>query len=391
MVDFSFTSSKFGQIDVKVKNKNYYVDQSFYGIVPHVMFSGGICLHANADMKIIEHEQSGFNEINEEYVKALFELGREQAVLEFLNEIEYYLIMTNIKKYSDKFNIKRKAIKQSKITNIVNYEIETTEDFHRFIESIFKDETEKISYDIYTSNTKIVEIRKDKLKVNYNYEFYEKNRLRVSRNLSKFNSKNVLFIGVGSVNSYIIKQMISEKPAKIDLVDPSSFKQSNALRHAFYKKNGKKAISTQKFINNVYSECLVNAYVTNFECTLNLDYENIDYIFISVDNLNSWFSCYVHLKACNLNPQAKVIFVGIDGYARYGKFLYISFADLNDNKLIQFLTYNSSIHTSRKMMVGAGCGSSTAIYTEYDLNKLAKETLIKDLSNIQEVSFENIT
>lgn len=390
-MNFNFISSRFGHIEVEVRDKNYYVDKSFYGRVPHVMCNGGICLHANIDMQIIEHEQPEFNKINVEYIKALFELGREQAVLEFLNEIEYYLMNTNKKNYSNKFKIKNKKVKLSKTTNILNYEIETTEDLHRFIESIFSNETEKLSYDVYTSNTKIVEIRKDKVTINYNYEFYEKNRLRVSRGLAKFNSKKILFIGVGSVNSYIIKQIIAEKPATIYLVDPSKFKQSNALRHAFYKKDEKKVISTKKFIDNVSSGCQVDAYATKFECTLNLDYQNIDYVFISVDNLISWLACYFHLKTCNLNPQTKVIFVGIDGYARYGKYLNMSFSELSDNNFAQFLTYNSSIHTDRKMMVGAGCGSSTAIYTEYDLNKLARETLIKDLTYIQEVSFENIS
>ncbi len=59
--------------------------------------------------------------------------------------------------------------------------------------------------------------------------------------------RKTCFIGVGSVNSYIIKQCLARDIKEVVLIDKDTFKIDNAFRFAFPYKNKSKIECVQEF------------------------------------------------------------------------------------------------------------------------------------------------
>ena len=103
-------------------------------------------------------------------------------------------------------------------------------------------------------------------------------------------------------------------------------------------------------------------------------------IYVSVDDFYSWLEVLIYLKI-NALETAKITFVGIDVFGGFGKFINTNKTNIIED-VKKFLFFNEG--SSRRMMIGNGCGKSLAVYDEEALNKLAKN-VIKENKIIGEV------
>ncbi len=357
-------------------NKQFFLDKNLFAKLPHVMSDGNLCLYGNRNIQLNENDEEILvRNTLEVYIPWLFNMPSEIKVIEFINEIEYYLKKIYKKKIKKFKNIDHvyKIIKIS--TPIELWETIDTLKLNKIYE-IYPNQYPE--YKIY--------IRKNKDGFVLNYDLYNKSRLRVLGNDFRDISEKTCFIGVGSVNSYIIKQYLARDIKEIVLIDKDTFKIDNAFRFAFPYKNKSKIECVQEFVKILRKTIKVEGYNINIDSQSSKQYvKNCTRIVVSVDDFYSWLEVLVYLKI-NALERAKITFVGIDVFGGFGKFI-----NTDKNNIIEdakkFLFYNEG--SSRRMMIGNGCGKSLAVYDEEALNKLAKNVVNKSevIGKVEKVEF----
>lgn len=357
-------------------NKQFFLDKQLFAKIPHVMQDGSLCLYGNRNIQLNENnEEILVRNALKVYIPWLFNIPPEIKVIEFINEIEYYLkkiYKKRIKKFKNINNI-YKTIKVS--TPIELWEIIETLKLNK-IYAIYPNQYPE--YKIY--------IRKNKDSYVLNYDSYNKSRLRILGNDFIDIKEKVCFIGVGSVNSYIIKQCLARNVKEIVLIDKDTFKIDNAFRFAFPYKNKSKIECVKEFIKILGKSIKVEGYNFNINSNSSKQFiRDCTRIFVSVDDFFSWLDVLVYLKL-NAMETAKITFVGIDVFGGFGKFI-----NTNKSKIIEdvkkFLFYNKG--SDRRMMIGNGCGKSLAVYDEEVLTKLAKKVIdsSKIIGKVEKIEF----
>lgn len=353
------------------RSKQFFLDKSLFTQIPHVMPDGSLCLYGNRNIQLNENDEEILvRNTLEVYIPWLFNMPAEIKIIEFINEIEYYLKKIYKKKINKFKNINH-------VFKTIN--ISTTIELWETIDML---KINKI-YEIYPNQYPEYKIYIKKNKDNFvvNYDLYNKARLRILGNDYKDLNEKTCFIGVGSVNSYIIKQCLARDIKEIVLIDKDTFKIDNAFRFAFPYKNKSKIECVQEFIKILKKPIKVQGYNIHIDSQSSKQYiKNCTQIFVSVDDFYSWLEVLVYLKI-NALETAKISFVGVDVFGGFGKFINTNKTNIiEDSK--KFLFFNEG--TSRRMMIGNGCGKSLAVYDEEALNKLAKK-VIKENEIIGEV------
>lgn len=352
-------------------SKQFFLDKSLFAKIPHIMQDGSICLYGNKNIQLNENDEEILvRNTLQVYLPWLFNMQAEIKVIEFINEIEYYLK----KIYKMKIN---KFKNVDHIFKKIN--ISTPIELWETIDII---KMNKI-YEIYPNQYPEYKIYIKKNKDNFviNYDSYNKARLRVLGNDFNDINEKTCFIGVGSVNSYIIKQSLTRDIKEMVLIDNDRFKIDNAFRFAFPYKNKSKIECVQEFIKILKRPIKVQGYNIRIDSQSSKQFiKNCTQIYVSVDDFYSWLEVLIYLKI-NALETAKITFVGIDVFGGFGKFINTNKTNIIED-VKKFLFFNEG--SSRRMMIGNGCGKSLAVYDEEALNKLAKN-VIKENKIIGEV------
>ncbi len=352
-------------------SKQFFLDKSLFAKIPHIMQDGSLCLYGNKNIQLNENDEEILvRNTLQVYLPWLFNMQAEIKVIEFINEIEYYLK----KIYKMKIN---KFKNVDHIFKKIN--VSTPIELWETIDII---KMNKI-YEIYPNQYPEYKIYIKKNKDNFviNYDSYNKARLRVLGNDFNDINEKTCFIGVGSVNSYIIKQSLTRDIKEIVLIDNDRFKIDNAFRFAFPYKNKSKIECVQEFIKILKRPIKVQGYNIRIDSQSSKQFiKNCTQIYVSVDDFFSWLEVLIYLKI-NALETAKITFVGIDVFGGFGKFINTNKTNIIED-VKKFLFFNEG--SSRRMMIGNGCGKSLAVYDEEALNKLAKN-VIKENKIIGEV------
>lgn len=369
---------KYDGIDIcyNSKEKIFFVNKNFFTKIPHVMPNGMLCLYGNKVMQIQESNEEVFiSNTLDIYIPWLFNSSPEVKALEFINEIDYFI----------RAIYGKKTKKFKKCENIYKtIQVLSPLDLWETIDSL---KLNKV-YEIYPNKYSEYKfyIKKKENEYIINYDSYNKSRLRILGDNIRDIEEKVCFIGVGSVNSYVIKQYLALNVKDIVLIDNDMFKIDNAFRFAFPYRNKSKVECVKEFIKIL--EKPVNVQSINIKITAESSgryIEGCNTIYVSVDNFYAWLHVLLYLKN-NASNDAKIIFVGIDAFGGYGKFINTGVENIVEN-VGKFLRYNDN--GKRRLMVGNGCGRSLAVYDEEALNKLAKKVINNDceLGKVEKVDF----
>lgn len=368
------------------KNNEFFVDRAYFGKLPHVMFDGKLCINGNINIEFQEMNENSIEIILDEIFPWLVSLEPAQKVAEFLMEIEYYLY--NLIKA-------RNVIFENDIKDI--YDSISIKNSISLFETLYSLD-DNLWYNIWPINYKHfnIYIKRDLSK---NVFYICKNeKIKASQRVLGLNykliEKKVAFIGFGSVNSYIFKKIVSHGCNDLVLIDNDRIEKGNIFRHAFSYEKCLKIEAGRRFahfydksIKLKKKNCLINEKSDNYI----LDRE---IVFVSVDNPLSWIEIFRYIKKYS-SINTIIILVGIDAFGNYAKFEFIKSIDdrvLFYNKMLTFIKYVGN--STRKSMIGNGCGKSLAIYSEITLIKLAEEVIDYLLNNgaydvVKEVIYES--
>ena len=358
--------------------KKFYVDKELFSKIPHILPDGSLCLHGNNIIKLKElDEEILLKNTLETYIPWLLTIPPELKTVEFINEIDFYLR----KLYHTK-------IKKLKNINHVYKTIQVLNplDLWETIENL---KLNKI-YEIYPNKYPEykVYIKKTVNEFIINYDLFNKSRLRILGEKISDIKEKICFIGVGSVNSYIIKQCLARNITEMTLVDDDKFKIDNAFRFAFPYKSKSKIDCVKEFVKILNKPVSIDGYSLKINAESSKKYlDGCKTVFISVDNLYSWLEVAIYLQK-NADAETKIFFVGIDAFGGYGKFILSSVATIQED-MRSFLFYNDG--SQRRMMLGNGCGKSLAVYDEEDLTKLANAVInySGETRRVEKVEFKN--
>ena len=360
-IDFSYNTNE----------KNFYTDKQWFGKVPHIMKDGKICIFGNINLHLNELiEENSLESIVCKYIPWLFRLPLELKLLEFLFEIEYY-----IESYLG-YEAREGTIKNDLIQAKVK--IDTVEQLWETIEEMENYST----YDIYIKNYEDYSIflRKEKNIVYYERDAHKKARQRITGKKCNNLIGKTAFIGVGSVNSYIIKYCLANGLNDVVLIDHDKYTVDNTFRFAFPYKGKKKIYAVKEFCRNLDK---VNLKLFNLNIRADSDVNIIKdckRIIVSVDNFMSWIQTATFLEK-NCSENVEIILAAINNFGENAKLVK------TNSKEIVNTTYNflfKSKITERREMIGNGCGRSIAIYDEELLVKLAKKVVKIIIENINE-------
>lgn len=343
-----------------IAEKTFYMNKTMFGKIPHVLSNGMICLYGNVGIKLNEkNEEISLKKISAEYIPWLLRLPLELKLLEFFFEIEYYIV--NYLKMSCEYKVLKKEGIYKKIR------IDTVEDLWTTI-----DEMENfLKYELYIAGYEDYSIYFQKVneKIFIERDLYKKARQRITgKKCNNINGKTA-FIGVGSVNSYIIKYCLANGVNDLVLVDHDKFTEDNAFRFAFPYKGKKKGYAVKEFCRNL-DNINLQIYNININAESNPSLiKGCNRIIVSVDNFMSWLdsACYI---SKNCDKDTIVILAAINNFGENAKYVLTTKDRLMD-MTIDFL-FNSKVE-ERKELIGNGCGKSIAIYDEEILVKLAKK------------------
>lgn len=360
-IDFSYNTNE----------KNFYTDKQWFGKVPHIMKDGKICIFGNINLHLNEIiEENSLESIVCKYIPWLFRLPLELKLLEFLFEIEYY-----IESYLG-YEAREETIKNGLIQAKVK--IDTVEQLWETIEEMENYST----YDIYIKNYEDYSIflRKEKNIVYYERDAHKKARQRITGKKCNNLIGKTAFIGVGSVNSYIIKYCLANGLNDVVLIDHDKYTVDNTFRFAFPYKGKKKIYAVKEFCRNLDK---VNLKLFNLNIRADSDVNIIKdckRIIVSVDNFMSWIQTATFLEK-NCSENVEIILAAINNFGENAKLVK------TNSKEIVNTTYNflfKSKITERREVIGNGCGRSIAIYDEELLVKLAKKVVKIIIENINE-------
>ena len=354
-----------------VTEKNFYTDKDWFGKVPHIMRDGKICIFGNIELHLNELvEENSLESIVSKYIPWLFRLPLELKLLEFLFEIEYYV--GSYLGYDAKESKVKNKLNQTKI------KISTVEQLWETIEEMENYSTYEIyikSYEDYS-----IFLRKEKNIIYYERDAYKKARQRITGKKCDNLIGKTAFIGVGSVNSYIIKYGLANGLNDVVLIDHDKYTVDNAFRFAFPYKGKKKTYAVKEFCKNLDS---VNLRLFNLNIRADSDADIINdckRIIVSVDNFKSWIQIASFLEK-NCSDDVEIILAAINNFGENAKFVKTKPRQII-NTTYDFL-FKSKI-TERRELIGNGCGRSIAIYDEELLIKLAKKVIRSLVETINE-------
>lgn len=355
----------FEEIKYDIESKKFYVSKNLFGKIPHIMRDGQICLYGNIDIHLNEiNEEYSLPNLVSKYIPWLLRLPLDLKILEFLFEIEFYITA-----YLG-YNYEIKSLKDEKIFKKVR--LDTAEQIWETIENM-----ENFSkYEIYVSGYEdyAIYLKKVYNKIIIERDPYKKARQRITGKKCNNLSGRTLFIGVGSVNSYIIKYCLANGVNDMILVDHDKFTMDNAFRFAFPYKGKRKIYAVKEFCKNL-EDIKLEFHNLNITSQSNPDiFTKCDRVIVSVDNLMAWLdiACFLKEKCPN---KIEIILVAINNFGENAKYVRTS-SDKIIDIMIDFL-FKSKV-AERRELIGNGCGKSIAIYDEELLVKLAKE-LVKDM------------
>jgi len=359
--------------------KKVYLKPEYFGKIPHVMPDGSICISANQEISFEEGDESTkFKNTVEVYIPYLLSLTPALKLSEMIGEVDFYI---------------RHLLKFKSVTKHINYmnnikkEIVYTPNdlwdaiYYQQVESYIEiqpDGLEQYSIIIY---------RKTDNKFCIDMKEYLKTCQRVVGNHFAIKDIRVGFIGVGSVNSYIIKELVSQGVNKFSFADNDIVEQGNMMRFAFPIIGDYKVDAARKFVNSVTKPY---GKIQSLREMITKDsknyFDNCVEIYISVDNYQSWLDILLYLGKYSIFENRVIHLVGIDAFANYSKYISINTIDPKSfySYYISFLTHKVR-EVKRKEMVLNGCGKSLAIYNETQLINLASKATKQSELNTNEV------
>lgn len=374
--EYSGNNFRFEYLGIKMKideKCKVSVSSDFFGEIPHVMEDGEICLFSGVDAYIESHEDFELRETIVTYIPYLFGLSPEEKVSEMLLELDFYISTILQKNCLRKRNID--------IVNYTNVEVLNPQDLW---ESLMLIENEKW-YRISPVNLENEYVYVKKNATQYFIQFDEgfKAKLRVSGNEVNLLNGKTVFIGLGAVNSYVLKKVFSMGVKDFVLIDDDKVEVGNLFRYAFPYNNSYKIDAASRFMELVDPKVnIVKIYekVVYKEETKTKDYlSNADRIIVCVDTFFSWVQVknYVEKYA---KFGCEIIFIGIDVYGNYGKFFKINREGTILRELFPKFLLNKNEKYERKNMVGEGCGNSLAIYDEKNIMSLVDKMIESEIS-----------
>lgn len=357
-----------------------YVDKNHYMKIPHIMPDGSVCISGNDMIHVNESVSSEkLKRTVTEYIPWLFNISPELKVIEFLAEIDFF-----IRKMGNSCEIKQLKKPRKSIKISTPFDIwECINLMKPGQSSNFIVEEESLNYSVMVKKIKDKDFVVD-------YNEHELACKRIVGNDFKRKDNVIGVIGVGSVNSYIIKKLVAYGHNSFVLVDNDKVEVGNLLRYAFPYLHQNKVQATKKFIKEVCRNSKVEAINTRINLKSKNFFLNCDRIYISVDNFMSWIDVRNYLCQKELY-NSEIIFVGIDAFGSFGKFVKVdsrwSHAHLN-NKFAEFMRFTDE-KVSRKEMIPNGCGKSLAIYGEEELLKLAGKVIThEEFDKVIKVGFD---
>lgn len=357
------------EVKYDINSKSFYTSKELFGIIPHIMPNGKICLYGNIDVCLNEsNEELSLYNIVSKYIPWLFTLPLKLKLLEFLFEIEFY-----INKYMG-WECEYSSLKKEKTLKKIR--IDTIEQLWESIEEMKKFSKYEIYIDGYEDYS--IYLEKTNNKILIERDAYKKARQRVTGKKCNNITKKTAFIGVGSVNSYIIKYCLANGVNDIVLIDHDKFTIDNAFRFAFPYKGKKKIFAVKEFCKNL-DNIKIQTYNININSKSNANIiSECERVIVSVDNFMSWLDIACFLKD-NCSSDVEIIFAAINNFGENAKYIKTTVNTIIDS-IVEFL-FKSKV-VERKELIGNGCGRSIAVYDEELLVKLAKE-IVENINNIE--------
>lgn len=374
-------------MSISIDTTNVYISPDFFGEVPHVMQSGAICISGTKEIRFHEDEELALEKTITTYVPWLLAMSDGDKTIEFFNEIDFYLLVL--------FESRgKKVLKRPE--NFIERTIASPRNLWETISLIEENNWYKLTVLNYSSRSIWIKKSDDIFLIFQDEE--AKSRMRVvANNYNQHENMNALFIGMGSVNSYILKMLASKGLKKITMVDNDIVETGNLFRYAFPYIGVPKVDAAESFVNAVNSDAVIikiNSWIdskSKGDCLTNRSH-----IFVSVDNYLSWINIILFLYH-NVKEPTTIVFSGIDVFGRFGKYICLKYDPGATEDKISLLSFVENFlevipecFTERKIMVGNGCGKSLAVYSETDLLKIANEVISMGFyGKTQVIKFEN--
>lgn len=348
------------------KDSSIRVPRIYFGNVPHIMKDGSVCVFSGVDSIIISDENFELKETIVTYIPYLFGLTGEQKAGEILLELEYYIV--------ELLNKQCSVVKED-INRFNQLEVVNPQNLWETLEDIELD----YWYKIFPVNLKneYVFLKKTINGFQIKYDEGHKAKLRVAGDEADTLDGKTIFIGMGSVNSYVLKTMFSMGIADITIIDDDKIETGNLFRHAFPYRGMYKIDAAERFLQFIDQRIRVKKIykkISYLENNKSLNYvADAQRIIVSVDNFFSWIQIHNYIADYAQN-DCEIIFIGIDTYGNYGKFFKVKYNDKKElfNVFKKFII-DVPEGSSRKNMVGNGCGESLAIYDEQNITSLIRE------------------
>lgn len=359
-------------IDIKynLKDDKIYVDKEYFAKVPHVMRDGSICFYGNSLIGLEKYTKlRKFKNIVSTYIPWLFSVEPQYKVLEMLGEIDFYARAYLKIETCSSFVANKNNVKNIIVSNPLElWEAINGFDFNK---TYFISPLDMSNYGVYLT-------KKDKNTLLYDYDDCKKASQRVLGLNYKDESGKYCFIGVGSINSYMIKICLERGLKYLVVIDDDKFETGNIFRFAFPFKYKSKIECVSKYCKILDESIMVKGHLIKITPEIKQNYLiDCNKVFVSVDNFGSWIDCYDYVKEHMANG-IEVIFAGVNAFGGYGKFIKCNSKEKIEDCFWEFLLdelLEKDKERPRSMMVPNGCGKSLAIYDERSILKLTKNVI----------------
>jgi len=356
------------------KTKKLYINKKYFSKIPHINSDGSICLYGNVDLILKELDDNEvIKKTLDTYLPWLISMSPELKVAEFLGEINFFT----------KNHLNYNYIKNNKpIGDFKSIYISTPDELWETIENLSTGMKCILIPDGFSNIMIYIQKENDNTLIHYDYPYINSAK-RVSGSNFNFMDEQIGFIGMGSVNSYCLKSYLSIGYTNIVLVDDDVVEIGNMFRFAFPYLGKTKISAAESFIQGLgVADIIIKKIETKITKESPNFFNSASIIFISVDNYVSWINIYEYIIKNQLQNK-EVVFLGIDVYGNYGKFIKIKSIDAKEFKrlfynFLLFITPGDQRHE----MVANGCGNSLAIYSESDIIKLINEVKKNEKKNL---------
>ncbi len=347
------------------------VNKDFFGLIPHVMPSGRLCVSGNNEISVIDDEKITLKKTIEIYAPWLFSLDLNYCVAEILSEIDFYVRLL--------FN-SAKCIESTDTSMPLKYTecyVISPTDLWEKIGLMEPGIWYKFT-PVELENSYVYLSRNKKNNFEVKFDRFSKSRMRVSGNEYDKKFPKTAFIGVGSVNSYVIKKLSSQGMRNMVLIDDDIVTVDNLFRFAFPFLSLSKIGAVEKFVSCTFQDYCIEKINTRIGRDSENCLYNAENIYVSVDNFMSWLEIIIYFYK-KIDRKVTIFLSGVDVFGGFGKIIKIPFdpsklqsqSDLIDSAL-KFLEYKPVNGIERRQMIGNGCGKSIAVYSELDLMRFAE-------------------